>query len=155
MEPSNLINYWAYMFWNCTPPLGLSNTFEFIFSGTWTLKVGEFFLGKWVEIPLYRSKLETIFFTSKFRQNFAKKRGNKYWVKLVGNGVPQFQRCFLWLVLTAQASTHTRSLAHELADKIEDNGCLYLFLLWFYLVVLECSISGASAGDGICVTARL
>jgi hypothetical protein len=55
----------------------------------------------------------------------------------------------------AQASTPTRSLAHELADKIEDNGGLYLFLLSFYLVFLECSISGASAGDGICVTARL
>jgi hypothetical protein len=44
-----------------------------------SLKSGEFepFLPP-TKNPLYRSKLETIFFRSKFGENFAKKRGNKY-----------------------------------------------------------------------------
>ncbi len=93
----------------------------------------------WVEIPLYRSKLETIFFRSKFCENFAKKRGNKYWVKLVGDGAHHFQRFFFLacFVGAQQARTHRRSLGHELADKIEANGCLDLFLLWFFWFFLS------------------
>ncbi len=37
---------------------------------------------------------------------------------------PIFNAFFLACFVGAQASTHARSLAHELADKIEDNGCL-------------------------------
>jgi len=52
-------------------------------------------------------------------------------VKLVGDGAPHFQRFFFLacFVGAQQARTHGRSLGHELADKIEDNGCLDLFLL--------------------------
>ncbi len=89
-------------------------------------------------IPLYRSKLETIFFRSKFGESFAKKRGNKHWVKLVSDGAPPFSTLFVMAgFVRAQASTHTRSLAHELADKTEDNGCFYLFFLWFFWFFLS------------------
>ncbi len=50
-------------------------------------------------------------------------------MKLVSDGAPHFQRFFLACCVGAEASKHARSLAHELADKIEANGCLDLFLL--------------------------
>jgi hypothetical protein len=57
-------------------------------------------------------------------------------VKRVGNGVPQFQRCFYMADFErAQASTHTRPLTN-LPTKLKTMGvyiCFFFDFSWYFL----------------------
>ncbi len=52
-------------------------------------------------------------------------------MKLVTDGAPPFSTLFFGL-FCVRAGKHAVSLAHELAHKIEDHGCLDLFLICFF-----------------------